>query len=163
MKALMQKIIYSLLAGSLLLSQAANAATATQNFNVTATVVNACSLSTISDLAFGNYSFSAPSLGTTSVNVTCSLGSAYTLHINDGLYGNSSSTRKMKHGTLTDTLSYTLSNSLAGATWGDTAGTGVAGTGLGVAVPTTIYGSVAANQTVTPGSYSDTLTMTVTF
>lgn len=163
MKTLMQKITCSLIAASLLLSQAANAATATQNFNVTATVVNACTLSSISDLAFGNYSFSAPSLGTTSVNVTCSLGSSYTLHINDGLYGSSASTRKMKHGTLTDNLSYTLSNSLAGATWGDTAGTGVTGTGLGVAVPTTIYGSVAANQTVTAGSYSDTLTMTVTF
>ena len=163
MNAFMQKFSYSLLATSLLISQAANAATATQNFNVTATVVNACSLSSISDLAFGNYSFSTPSLGTTSVNVTCSLGSAYTLHINDGLYGSSASTRKMKHGTLTDNLSYTLSNSLAGATWGDTAGTGVAGTGLGVAVPTVIYGSVAANQTVTAGSYSDTLTMTVTF
>ena len=163
MKTLMQKKTYSLIAASLLLSQAANAATATQNFNVTATVVNACTLSSISDLAFGNYSFIAPSLGTTSVNVNCSLGSSYTLHINDGLYGSSASTRKMKHGTLTDTLSYTLSNSLAGATWGNTVGTGVAGTGLGVAVPTTIYGSVAANQTVTAGSYSDTLTMTVTF
>lgn len=163
MKILMQKLSYSLLALSLLLSQAANAATATQNFNVTATVVNACSLSSISDLAFGNYNFNSPALGTTSVNVTCSLGSSYTLHINDGLYGSSASTRKMKHATLSDNLSYTLSNTLAGATWGDSVGTGITGTGLGVAVPTTIFGSVAANQTVTAGSYSDTLTMTVTF
>jgi len=163
MKVLMQKLSYSLLALSLLISQAANAATATQNFNVTATVVNACSLSSISDLAFGNYNFNSPALGTTSVNVTCSLGSSYTLHINDGLYGSSASTRKMKHATLSDNLSYTLSNTLAGATWGDSVGTGITGTGLGVAVPTTIFGSVAANQTVTAGSYSDTLTMTVTF
>jgi len=163
MKILMQKLSYSLLALSFLISQAANAATATQNFNVTATVVNACSLSSISDLAFGNYNFNSPALGTTSVNVTCSLGSSYTLHINDGLYGSSASTRKMKHATLSDNLSYTLSNTLAGATWGDSVGTGITGTGLGVAVPTTIFGSVAANQTVTAGSYSDTLTLTVTF
>lgn len=163
MKALMQSITCSLLAASLLVSQAASASTATQNFNVTATVVNACSLSSISDLALGNYNFSTPSLSTTSVNVTCSLGSSYTLHINDGLYGSSASTRKMKHATLTDNLNYTLSNTLAGATWGDTFATGITGTGLGVAVPTTIYGSVAASQGVTAGSYSDTLTMTVTF
>ena len=139
------------------------AATATANFNVTATVSNACSLSTISDLAFGSYSFTLPSVGTTTVNVTCSLGSSYTLHISDGLYGSSASTRKMKHATEIDTLDYTLSNTLAGATWGNSAGTGVTGTGLGVAVPTVIYGSIAANQSVTAGSYSDTLTMTVTF
>jgi len=140
-----------------------NAATATANFNVTATVANACTLSTISDLAFGTYSFTLPSVGTTSVNVTCSLGSSYTLHISNGLYGSSASTRKMKHATEVDTLDYTLSNTLAGATWGNSAGTGVTGTGLGVAVPTVIYGSIAANQTVTAGSYSDTLTMAVTF
>ena len=163
MNAILQKITRLFLTASLLLSQAALAGTATQNFNVTATVVDACSLSSISNLGFGTYSFTAPALGTTSVNVTCSLGSAYTLHVDDGLYGSSASDRKMKHATAADTLSYTLSNTLGGATWGDTAGTGVAGTGLGIAVPTTIFGSVAASQTITPGSYSDTLTMTVTF
>lgn len=149
--------------GLAVLAGHAQAATATANFNVTATVTNACSLSTISDLAFGSYSFTLPSLGTTTVNVTCSLGSSYTLHLNDGLYGSSASTRKMKHATEVDTLDYTVSNALGGATWGNSAGTGVAGTGLGVAVPTVIYGSIPASQAVTAGSYSDTLTMTVTF
>ena len=163
MKVQAKSLQRALLLGITMAATHAQAATATANFNVTATVSNACSLSTISDLAFGTYSFTLPSLGTTTVNVTCSLGSSYTLHIDNGLYGSSASTRKMKHATEVDTLDYTLSNSLAGSTWGNSAGTGVAGTGLGLAVPTVIYGSIAANQAVTAGNYSDTLTMTVTF
>jgi spore coat protein U-like protein len=48
--------------------------------------------------------------------------------------------------------------------WGVTIGTDTAsGTGNGAAQPITVYGQVPAGQYVTPGSYADTITATVTY
>jgi len=63
-----------------------------------------------------------------------------------------------------DYLSYQLySDSGYSTAWGNTAGTGVAVTGTGSAVSTTVYGSVAAGQNVKTGNYADTVAATVTF
>jgi spore coat protein U-like protein len=48
--------------------------------------------------------------------------------------------------------------------WGNTVGTDtVSMTGSGVAQTLTVYGQVPAGQFVTPGSYSDTITVTLTY
>jgi spore coat protein U-like protein len=48
--------------------------------------------------------------------------------------------------------------------WGNTVGTDtVAGTGNGAAQALTVYGQIAAGLYVTPGSYTDTITATVTY
>jgi spore coat protein U-like protein len=39
----------------------------------------------------------------------------------------------------------------------------VTGTGTGVAQPLTIYGTEPANQYVTPGAFTDTITAAVTY
>lgn len=133
-----------------------------QNFNVTATVVDACSLSTISDLAFGTYDPLLGNNSTTSVTVTCTLLAPYSMVISTGANSATAAGRKMKHATQTDTLSYTVSNLLAGSQWPDS-GTTIAGVGTGLGVPTTIFGNLPASQNVRSGSYSDTLTFTLNF
>jgi spore coat protein U-like protein len=47
--------------------------------------------------------------------------------------------------------------------WGNTAGSGKAITGTGSQNTITVYGRVLAGQLVPPGTYSDTITVTVTF
>jgi spore coat protein U-like protein len=69
----------------------------------------------------------------------------------------------MKNGTVK--LNYGLFSDAAWTTnWGNTSGTNwVTGTGNGAAQPLTVYGQIPAAQYVTPGSYSDTITVSVTY
>jgi spore coat protein U-like protein len=88
----------------------------------------------------------------------------YTVGLSAGLAsGATVTTRKMQDGA--NLLSYALYSSSGRSTnWGNTAGTNwVAGTGSGVAQPHAIYGQIAAGQHPTPGSYTDTITATITY
>jgi len=62
-------------------------------------------------------------------------------------------------------LAYKLfSNSGHTTNWGNTVGTDtVAGTGTGAAQSLTVYGQITAAQFVRPGSYTDTVTATITY
>jgi spore coat protein U-like protein len=62
-------------------------------------------------------------------------------------------------------LGYSLfSDSARTVNWGQTVGTDtVTGTGNGTAQALTVYGDVPAGQYLAPGSYSDTITATVTY
>jgi spore coat protein U-like protein len=65
-----------------------------------------------------------------------------------------------------NTLNYSLfSNAGRTTNWGNNIGTDtVAGTGTGALQTLTVYGRIPASQTTAPvGSYSDTITVTVTF
>jgi len=136
--------------------------TATTAFTVTATIVKDCGVSATA-LVFGNYT-GAVNNSTSTVTVTCTNTTTYTVGLSAGLAtGATVTTRKMQDGAAL--LNYALfSNSGRTINWGNTAGTNwVAGTGSGVAQPLTVYGQVAAGQFVTPGSYTDTITATVTY
>jgi spore coat protein U-like protein len=146
---------------------AGHAATDTATFNVTATVVDACDVQATNH-AFGPYSpTSSTSLDATSnVSVYCTTGTAYTVALNVGSGGGAFAGRKMVSGA--QELLYNLYTSAARTTvWGDgTASTGtVGGTGAGLltAVTHTVYGRIGINQDVNPGSYSSTVTVTLTF
>lgn len=153
-------------AGLLASGLAAQAATQTTSFNVTASVVSACAVSAV-NLAFGNYDPLAVTNtdGTTTVTVTCSLLAPYNLGISSGAHGTGVTDRKMKIGAGTDTLSYSLfRDALRTLNWGVTVGTDtLSGVGTGLAVPTLIYGRIPAAQNAPIGSYSDTVTVTVTY
>jgi spore coat protein U-like protein len=136
--------------------------TATTDFSVTATVAKDCGV-TATNLAFGNYT-GAVNNSTSTVTVTCTNTTTYTVGLSPGLAtGATVTTRKMQNGTAL--LPYALySNSGMTTNWGNTAATNwVSGTGTGVAQALTVYGQIAAKQYVTPGSYSDTITATVTY
>ena len=146
----------------------AAAATATTTFNATANIVASCT-ATAPDLAFGTYNAATatPLTGTTTINVYCTSGTAYTLSLNAGTgTGSTFTQRYMNNGAAQ--MKYNLYTTAAATTvWGD--GTGatatVAGTGSGVltASQKIVYGSVANGQDLAIGNYTSLITVTVTY
>ena len=140
------------------------ASTTTSTFQVTATSQATCSITSTTPLAFGNYTGSAVSSSTT-VQVTCTSTTPYDLGINAGTTSGATITNRMMTGPASATVNYAVYRD-AGHTlnWGTTVGTDtVAGTGNGSAQPITVYGFMASGQTMAAGSYTDTLTATVTY
>jgi spore coat protein U-like protein len=144
-------------------SAVAQANPATTTFTVSATVLKDCAVSATA-LPFGNYT-GAVNNTTSTVTVSCTKSTTYSVGLGTGLAtGASVSTRQMQNGT--NLLNYSLcSDSAACATnWGNTLATNwVTGTGTGAAQALTVYGQIPAAQYVTPGSYTDTITVTVTY
>lgn len=140
-------------------------ATSTTTFQVTTSVSSACSMSA-SALAFGAYdpTSGVDKTGTSTVNVTCTLLTPYTVKLDGGSTNSSINARKMTDGA-GHTITYQLYQDAAHLTvWGDaTTGSASAGTGTGVSLPGTTYGNIVAGQNVPAGSYSDTITVTLTF
>jgi spore coat protein U-like protein len=118
-----------------------------------------------SGISFGNYSANNTVNVTGTVTVTCTLGTAYNVGLNAGMAAGATVTnRSMTTGPVVYNLGYQLfSNSARTNNWGDTSGTGwVAGTGLGLPQTLTIYAQIPASQFVAPGTYTDTITVSVT-
>jgi spore coat protein U-like protein len=137
--------------------------TATATFQVKARVDAVCSV-TATDLDFGAYNAQSgtPLTGTTLLRATCTPNTSYNLGLNAGTSpGATVNTRKMVSGA--SNLNYQLySNSSHTTIWGNTTGTDtVTGTGTGLAVDHTVYGSIPAAQKVAAGNYADTITVTI--
>jgi spore coat protein U-like protein len=141
----------------------AMAATATTTFAVSATAQATCLISANS-LGFGTYSGSLVST-TTSVSVTCSNGTSYNVGLNAGTASGATVTTRAMSGPGGATLNYALYQDSSHSTnWGNTVGTDTeSGTGNGSAQSLTVYGQLTANQYPSPGSYSDTITATITY
>ena len=132
-------------------------------FNVNATVAKQCAVSATA-LDFGSVGLlTGTTLGTSTIGVQCSSGSAYNVGLNQGINGATITTRKMALGA--NLIGYQLySNSGRTTVWGNTVGTNtVAGTGNGSVQNLSVYGSVPAQATPTAGTYNDTITVTVTY
>jgi spore coat protein U-like protein len=143
------------------------AATDTATFSVTANIVDACDVQATNH-AFGAYSpASSTALDATSpLSVYCTAGTAYSLAMNVGTGGGAFTGRKMLSGS--NEIVYNLYTSAARTTvWGDGSGATatVSGTGVGLltAATHTVYGRIGVNQDANPGSYSSTITVTLTF
>lgn len=153
-------------AAALVAMPAALAATATTTFQVTATVISACTVSA-TNLAFGNYDASAgaPNDNTSTVSVTCSNGSPYTVALDAGTgSGATVAVRRMTSGA--NTLDYSMYTTAGRTTvWADgTGGTSTqAGTGNGASQNITVFGRIPTGQFVTAGNYADTVTATITY
>ncbi|HEY2444705.1 MAG TPA: spore coat U domain-containing protein [Rhizomicrobium sp.] len=152
------------LASVLGLGATAWAGTTTTNFTVSATVVAAC-VTSATNINFGNYSASSgsPDNASNTVSVTCTNNDPYTIALNGGNSGQVNA-RTMTNGS--NTLGYGIYTSSSYTTiWGDgTNGTStVSGTGNGAAQNYTAYGQVPAAEYAAAGSYTDTITATVTF
>lgn len=144
---------------------AAYAATDTDQFQVTATVIAACDV-VAQDLPFLNYDpvSSSPLDASATVAVTCTNGTTYNVGLDAGAgSGATVSSRRMTSGA--NTLSYSIYTNAARSTvWGATLGVDtVAGTGTGAQQTLTMYGRAPAHQTAPTGSYTDTVTVTVTY
>ena len=140
-----------------------HAAVTSTTFNVTATVLNSCSV-TATDLAFGSYdpASATDKQGASTITVNCTLGTAYDFGLNNGTNA-SGSTRRMASGAAR--LSYQVYKDVAGTqVLGAVSNAlGVTGIGTGVGVPLAIYGVIPKTQNVTAGSYSDVIIVTVDY
>jgi spore coat protein U-like protein len=167
------KYVRSAAFGTALVSAAiagnANALTAPGTLTVNATVLKVCLISN-GTLSFGNYDPTASSALTasTTVTLTCTPGSTYNIGMNAG--GGSGATvalREMTLGGGSATLGYKLfQDSGDTINWGNTVLTDTeAGTTSTSALANTInvYGQIPANEVAGAGSYSDSVTMTVTY
>ncbi|WP_394538705.1 spore coat U domain-containing protein [Lysobacter enzymogenes] len=135
-------------------------------FTVTGSVPNSCALSPkpVPTLAFGSVPgrVTANLDRTTAIGLTCTGRTAWQLGIGNGLNASGSIRRMRSAGG--QFVPYELyRDSGRSQRWGTTLGTDtVAGTGTGAAQSQTVYGRVAP-QVATPGSYSDTVVVTVTY
>ena len=156
-----------LIGASLLLIAPVRATTITNTFTVQAVINASCNVSATT-LNFGTYDPASGTAltGSSTVNVFCTSGTAYTAALSVGTGGGSFTTRTVASGG--NTLNYNLyRDSARSQVWGD--GTGstftVSGTGSGVltANPLTVYGQMPTAQDGPPGTYTSTITVTVTF
>lgn len=135
----------------------------TAPFIVTATNDPTCSVSA-ADLVFPDTGFlDTPVTQTTTINVTCPSTLPFTIALDGGLSGASDPTqRKMSLGA--EEITYGLYRDSAHTLpWGSASGTTASGTGNGASQAFTVYGRVPAQPTPTPGTYSDTIVVTVTY
>ena len=141
----------------------AEAATSTSTFNVTATVQATCTVSA-TNLAFGVYT-GAQAMGTSAISVACTNTTTYQVGLNAGTASGATVTTRQMTGPSSALLNYALYRDAARTqNWGNTASTDtVGGTGDGNTRSITVYGTVPAGQLVAPGSYSDTVVVTVTY
>lgn len=159
----------SLLAAALLLPGLAFATTTGNTFQVNATVVSACTVSGTT-LNFGNsidpLAAATPLDSSSTLSVQCTNTTPYTVALNAGSNAGGASNfgaRTMKAGS--NTLGYQLYLDNGRSTvWGDGTGSStVAGTGTGSTQSLTIYGRLPSLSGVVPGSYTDTVTVTVSY
>lgn len=149
----------------LLLPIAAVAQTATDEFEVRITIRAECQIVSAQDLDFGSVGvLSAATNATATLNVACSNTTPYYIGLNEGLGATATTTvREMTGGA--ETINYRIFRD-AGRTinWGNANGIDTAsGIGNGASQPYTLYGQVPAQTTPTAGTYTDTVTVTVTF
>ena len=139
------------------------AATATSSLTISASVLSACTVLG-SAIAFGNYSSAAVNQ-TGGITVLCTYGTTYNVGLDAGAgTGATTSVRKMT-GSGGGTLNYALYRD-TGRTqnWGSTIGTDtMTGTGTGLTQTLTVYGQIPASQTPLAGTYTDTVTVTLTY
>jgi spore coat protein U-like protein len=140
------------------------AATATGSFNVTVTIAATCVVTSATNLNFGSQGVLSANVNQTStITVTCTNTTPYNIGLNQGVNGSSVTTRQMSSGSAL--INYSLfSNSGMTTNWGNSVGTNtVAATGNGSAQAFTVYGQIPAQTTPAPGTYTDTITITVTY
>lgn len=132
-------------------------------FTVNATVEQTCTV-TASELNFGSTGLlSAAKEGTSNISVNCVSGTQYRIGLDNGQYA--VGTVRNMQGPSGQRIGYALYRD-SGRTllWGNTPGTDtVALTGNGNNQNTTVYGRVPAQTTPSPGNYSDTVTVNVTY
>jgi spore coat protein U-like protein len=131
-------------------------------FTVTATNTTTCSVSA-ANLNFGSTGVLRAALdASSSISVTCTNGAPYTIALNGGNAGATDPTqRKMSQSS--EKITYGLyQNSARTQPWGDSIDVNTeSATGSGLLQNFTVYGRVPAQNTPSPGTYTDTIVVTV--
>jgi spore coat protein U-like protein len=157
-------LLGSLVAFGLVSGGVAQAATATTTFQSKIIITASCTV-TATLLDFGTTGLITANIDAAStMAVTCTNTTPYNVGIDKGVNGASTAARKMKAAGA-DLVSYSIFKDTGRTSnWGDVVGTDtLTGTGSGVAQTINVYGRVPAQAGVTPATYTDTLTVTVTY
>ena len=159
-------LLKSFLSASLLIgADGAYAATATTTFQVKVTIAATCAISSATLLDFGGAGVLSANVDQTStIQVQCTNTTPFDIGLDKGSNGASVATRLMK-GSGVPTVQYALySNPARTTNWGNTVGTDTVGsTGTGSTQSFTVYGRIAPQSTPQPDTYTDTITVTVTY
>jgi len=142
------------------------------SFTVTATVNKICTGASATNLAFGGYTPGAGTVTASSaISVKCTKTTPFTVSLSAGTTTGGTMTQRLMTDASSNTLQYNLyTTSGLSTVFGD--GTlssqtqGGTGIGLGTAVSVGVFGQLpdnATNQNAAPGSYSDTITATITY
>ena len=133
-------------------------------FTVTVTDATNCAVNA-STLNFGSVGVLRSAVdATSSVTVTCTNALPYTIALDGGLSGASNPSQRVMS-QASQSITYGLYRDSARAQpWGDSVGTNAAaGSGSGLAQTLTVYGRVPAQTTPSPGTYSDTVVVTISY
>jgi spore coat protein U-like protein len=138
--------------------------TATTTFNVTATVPTACTVAA-NNLNFGTVGVLAANAdASTTLSPLCTNGTPYNIGLDGGLSGATDPTqRKMTLGA--QSVLYGLyRDSARSLPFGNTIGTNtLTGTGTGLAQSVPVYGRIPPQSCPSPGTYNDTIVVTLTY
>ncbi|MCA0401380.1 MAG: spore coat U domain-containing protein [Proteobacteria bacterium] len=133
--------------------------------SMSATVPSKCAVSNAS-LDFGNNAALTSLVdASTTIGVTCTPTLPYQIALGQGLGSGVTNPAARKMTKAAETITYGLYRDTARSLpWGWTNGTNtLGGTGTGNTVAVPVYGRVPAQVTPTPGTYTDTVTITVTY
>lgn len=146
-------------------SRNAGATTTTATFTAQIIIQANCQILSPTNLNFGTTgALTSNEDATSTFSVQCTNTTPYNIGLNAGTTtGGTTTTRLMTFGSAT--VSYKMyADSSRSTNWGNTVGTDtVSGTGNGAAQSYTIYGRVPAQTTPAPATYTDTVTITVTY
>lgn len=142
------------------LAFAAGSDTATMQVSID--IVNSCTI-TATDMAFPQENVESVATATATLTVDCTASDDdFTIALDGGGSGDTSARRMDGPGTAT--IDYQLySDSAYGTVWGNTTGQTVGGTSTGGLQPYTVYGEILAQGAKPVGTYTDSITATVTF
>jgi spore coat protein U-like protein len=138
----------------------AQAASATRTMGATITIQANCQVSSAGTMDFGTVGvLNANNDAQSTLTVECSEDTAFQVGLDNGAQGS----REMANGA--QSVSYELySDPAHTASWGNMVGSDtVSGMGTGGALALTVYGRVPPQATPVPGTYSDTVTVTITY
>jgi len=161
-----------ILTGLAFVGEPADATTTTQTFQVQLTIQAQCVINSTATLNFGTLGVlagagqNANNDQTTTVAVQCTNSTPYDIGLDGGTTtGGTTTTRLLHNSSTNENVQYKLySDSGHSTNWGNTVSTDtVHATGNGASQSYTIYGRIPPQNTPTPGSYADVVTVTVTY
>ena len=161
-------IASAIVAGAMGLSATSYAATDTSTMTVSTTVLMSCNISA-GAMTFASYdpTLAEDSNAEATIDSTCTSGGAAVITMGQGQGGHTDSSdtspeRQMTAGS--EKLEYEVYSDSGRATeWGNTSATGVSVTGTGSAQSLTAYGTITGLQQVSAVSFTDSVTVTVTY
>jgi spore coat protein U-like protein len=136
--------------------------TTSTSFSATATILSTCNVSATS-VNFGSQGLLAGNTDAQgTLSIQCSPSLPYTVSLNGGNSGATNPTQRQMSFSGANVTYGLYRDAARTLPWGSTVGTDTAsGTGTGVTQTQTAYGRVAAQTTPKPGSYTDSVVVTV--